>query len=364
MFLLLVICSLFARAQNLVANPGFEDINNCTEYHSDCGIEAWFNIPPVNTLVKYKAAPVPVLGHNFLVLPVENVYEKPGNRGVVYTMLRCPLSAGRKYKISFFINSSGRKFYHLDFCFLESDPNKPGFKPTNLIPSFSITEPDLETEYKLGWKIVEREFMATANDNYLVIGNFSPEKMAYEQKDMMNRLGDVLYFIDEMSVKAIDPVPLCSDYDKRQAELYKQDYRHTEFVSVEKEIPLQEKNELVNDTIIIPAVLFKTNSSELRQSFYNMLDSICEKLKTKTISNIYITGHTDNTGTQQINEQLSLARANSIRRYIATKIPELDPIITTSGKASMEPVADNKTSEGRQQNRRVQIIVTRLNKQD
>ncbi len=350
------------KSQNLVANPGFEDINNCTEYHSDCGIEAWFNIPPVNTLVKYRAAPVPVLGHNFLVLPIENILEKPVNRGVVYTMLLCPLMAGKRYKFSFFLNTSGRKFYHLDFCFLSTEPNIPGFRPTDLVPAFSITDKDLDTDFKLGWKIIEHEFIAAGDDNFLVIGNFSTEKIPYVQKDAMNSLGDVLCFIDELVLKAVDPVPLCNNYAKRQEELYEQNYRHTEFVKVQKETPVPKEDQFITDTIIIPAVLFKTNSAAVKMDFYKMLDSICKKFQTQNISRIEITGHTDNTGTPQRNEQLSRERAEAIKQYISKQLPLLEPLMAAQGKASSFPVADNTTTEGRQQNRRVEIVVTRLNK--
>ena len=64
----------------MLANPGFEDLNHCTEYQADCGIEAWFNIPAKPTLVKGIAVPRPVIGHNLLLVPVENLIEKARNR--------------------------------------------------------------------------------------------------------------------------------------------------------------------------------------------------------------------------------------------------------------------------------------------
>ena len=45
-----------APCQNLFANPGFEDVNNCVEYRTDCAPEAWFNIPAVNYAVKGRFA--------------------------------------------------------------------------------------------------------------------------------------------------------------------------------------------------------------------------------------------------------------------------------------------------------------------
>jgi len=68
-------------------------------------------------------------------------------------------------------------------------------------------------------------------------------------------------------------------------------------------------------------------------------------------------GHTDSTGTDEINERLSLARAESVAKYVVSQgVPA--EAVTSFGFGSTEPVASNDTREGRQQNRRVEIIVS------
>src|SRR5690606_28001542 len=80
-------------AQNLFYNPGFEIINHCTEHHAPCSPSGWFNMQPAD-IVKVKRAnvPSPLLGKNYLIVPVEKL--KHETRPYVYTMLTCKLKAG------------------------------------------------------------------------------------------------------------------------------------------------------------------------------------------------------------------------------------------------------------------------------
>jgi OOP family OmpA-OmpF porin len=69
---------------------------------------------------------------------------------------------------------------------------------------------------------------------------------------------------------------------------------------------------------------------------------------------VIATGHTDNVGTDAYNQKLSERRAAAVKAYLASKgIPSSK--ITTIGKGESQPVATNKTKEGRQKNRRVDI---------
>ncbi len=112
-------------AQNLFANPGFEDINNCTEYHADCAPEAWFNIPATNYLVKGIKAQKPVLGNMLLLVPVGNVMENFNNkRRFIYTLLTCPLVQGEKYALSFFIHTGKKPLKNLIFILQIKSPHQ------------------------------------------------------------------------------------------------------------------------------------------------------------------------------------------------------------------------------------------------
>jgi len=72
---------------------------------------------------------------------------------------------------------------------------------------------------------------------------------------------------------------------------------------------------------------------------------------------LYIQGHTDNTGARELNESLSLRRAQSVATFLSGKGMNSERF-TVEGKAWDEPVASNETVEGRAQNRRVEIYIT------
>jgi outer membrane protein OmpA-like peptidoglycan-associated protein len=68
-----------------------------------------------------------------------------------------------------------------------------------------------------------------------------------------------------------------------------------------------------------------------------------------------IEGHTDSTGSDKINDKLSQARADAVRDYLVEKGFPAD-LLTSKGFGSKNPIGDNNTRQGRQQNRRVEIF--------
>ena len=76
-----------------------------------------------------------------------------------------------------------------------------------------------------------------------------------------------------------------------------------------------------------------------------------------SVTAIIATGHTDSRGTEPYNQKLSERRVETVRQYMVSKgVPAAK--ITTSGKGELQPVATNKTDEGRAKNRRVDIEFT------
>ena len=99
---------------------------------------------------------------------------------------------------------------------------------------------------------------------------------------------------------------------------------------------------------------FKFGTAQLTKSAYERLDRIAEFGAAFPDAKLEITGHTDITGTDKVNKKLSLDRAESVKKYLVKKGIAADRILT-KGQGSSEPIADNKTKEGREQNRRVEI---------
>jgi len=104
------------------------------------------------------------------------------------------------------------------------------------------------------------------------------------------------------------------------------------------------------------AIVFKTGSAVLLPQGKLRLDSVARYLVNNPEVNVTIDGHTDNTGSDKINDPLSLKRAEACKAYIAKK--GIDAArMTTAGFGSKQPTADNKTAEGRRKNRRIEIKI-------
>ncbi len=111
-------------------------------------------------------------------------------------------------------------------------------------------------------------------------------------------------------------------------------------------------------------LLFKTGSAKLGKEGKNAIDQVARALQRTPGFNFVVEGHTDNTGSESKNWQLSLDRANEVVQELISA--GLSPqFITAAGRSSYSPVATNSTSEGRALNRRTEIILlpdnTRIN---
>jgi outer membrane protein OmpA-like peptidoglycan-associated protein len=103
-------------------------------------------------------------------------------------------------------------------------------------------------------------------------------------------------------------------------------------------------------------VLFNTGSATLIANGKTELDIIVDYLKTYQGFNVKISGHTDNTGNDKINQPLSEKRAEAAKTYVVSKGVDAGRI-TTEGLGSTKPIADNKTAAGRKLNRRVEFSI-------
>ncbi len=103
-------------------------------------------------------------------------------------------------------------------------------------------------------------------------------------------------------------------------------------------------------------ITFDTGSSEIKRQAYRSLNHLSRTLSRFQDTNIIISGHTDDRGTDEFNQQLSERRANSVRYYLLDKgIPSYR--VRAIGYGEMRPIADNRTSDGRAKNRRVEITL-------
>lgn len=101
---------------------------------------------------------------------------------------------------------------------------------------------------------------------------------------------------------------------------------------------------------------FDTGSAQLKSNVFPVLDALASEMAAAQQLRIKSVGHTDNTGSAQLNQRLSVNRANSVLNYLASKGIAADRM-TSEGRGFNDPIADNSTAEGRAQNRRVEVYL-------
>jgi outer membrane protein OmpA-like peptidoglycan-associated protein len=104
--------------------------------------------------------------------------------------------------------------------------------------------------------------------------------------------------------------------------------------------------------LVLDRVYFETNSAKLKPESSETLDKVAASIKEWPDVKILVAGHTDSTGADAHNLKLSAARANAVLDYLVSKgVPRTQ--LAAGGFGEKEPIADNKTAEGRAKNRRV-----------
>ena len=103
-------------------------------------------------------------------------------------------------------------------------------------------------------------------------------------------------------------------------------------------------------------VSFDVGRSAIKPNFAPVLNHFATSLNQNPVTTVTIIGHTDNTGSDAINNPLSVDRADAARDYLVSRGVARTRIVT-DGRGSREPVADNSTQQGRDKNRRVEIYV-------
>lgn len=112
-----------------------------------------------------------------------------------------------------------------------------------------------------------------------------------------------------------------------------------------------------NITLNLPSnVTFASNSSDLNSQFFTTLDSVGTVLKEYNKTVVEVAGHTDSTGSDEYNKQLSMRRAQTVANYLTGRGVKQERLLTV-GAGEAYPVASNDTEQGKQLNRRVELTI-------
>ncbi|MBX3686852.1 MAG: OmpA family protein [Rhodocyclaceae bacterium] len=104
------------------------------------------------------------------------------------------------------------------------------------------------------------------------------------------------------------------------------------------------------------AMMFGSGSTEVRRGAYPALDRIAEILIAEPAAGAVVEGHTDSIGRELFNQELSLQRAEAVRQYLIGR-GVAEPRLAAEGRGESRPLEDNGTPEGREANRRIEIIL-------
>jgi len=103
-------------------------------------------------------------------------------------------------------------------------------------------------------------------------------------------------------------------------------------------------------------ISFDVGRSDIKPNFRAVLDQFAAGLSNQPNTDVRIVGHTDNTGPDELNDRLSVQRAQSTRDYLTARGVRGQQV-SVSGRGKREPIADNSSESGRARNRRVDIYL-------
>ena len=361
---------------NLLLNGNFEDINICTEYNAECGVEAWFYLRDIKAQMLSNESGLSFLGNNSfgVSFPWRGF---TGFSPVIGTILPCRLQQGSRYTFKgiykVVINDKlicrpgmaiGKKFYVIGRPFADSLRND------SILQVTKIPDTDL---YQF-----EYNFIATGDEKYLTFGTYIAKDTSLSKQVLYGQQTVALILDNFQLIPDNKNEDVCVLFEKQKEKIYAYNYRHKEmdyslYGKGEVIIPFDEKDSnfithiippgqqpkiILTDTLRLGDVLFDFNKAALKNEAIAMLQHFFSSSSSSTtIDKIFVEGHTDSVGSARTNLQLSKERCESVLQWLnANNIAEKESIlIHPFGKT--RPIATNKTAAGRALNRRVEIII-------
>ncbi|MUL42531.1 OmpA family protein [Streptomonospora sp. PA3] len=157
-------------------------------------------------------------------------------------------------------------------------------------------------------------------------------------------------------------IPITEDGKSRPPSGDLSDPRIWDLRSIEEDLNSGTTREETADEVAISLstdVLFEVGESRLTSTASQTLQQVAQEIESSSGSVVEIDGHTDDTGTDSINDPLSLDRAESVKRALSDLISKPTVEYKVEGHGSQQPIATNETDEGRKKNRRVTITFQR-----
>ncbi len=369
--------SVFASAQtNLLLNGGFEDVNTCTEYNSECGVEGWFYLKDVKAQMLAADSSNKITGANTFGI----FYTWLGYTNfspLIGSILPCFLQKGKQYKFGGIVAATlnGKLNFKIGVCFGEKFyvPNRP-FAKSMQPDSISNLTPIANTPY---YKF-EYSFTATGKERYLTFGTYIEQDTVVDKKKQLIGVQTVSVMLDNFSLTPADEQEtFCPAYTANGKMIYNYNYRHKEmdyslygkgelaikFNYSDSNLITRQKEPvpvIIRDTLKLGDVFFDFNKANLKPEASTILANyFLSKSQNNSIDSIYIEGHTDSIGSEKRNLELSLQRCAAVKNWLTMNSITTTEILFVHPFGKSRPITTNSTASGRALNRRVELIIFR-----
>ena len=373
-FLIILLPAKIFAQHNLLLNGGFEDINTCTEYKAECGVEGWFYLLEVKAQMQTNDANIDLLGYNSLAVS----YKWQGFEGlspVIGTILPCRLQKDSAYVFRGIFSATlnailvlkpgmavGEKFY------VPQRPFSAQMQPAEI--------GDMKQIPKTNFYRFEYKFIATGTERYLTFGTFISKDTTSKLK--LRGIPIITLTMDDFELRsANNNEVVCNDFEVNKKRIYNYNFRHRDMdnnLFTKGELPIDltksDSNNLTRfeipkriikpDTLKLGELFFDFNKANLEKDGITMLEKFFNPAEQRQpIDSIYIEGHTDSIGTDARNFKLSFDRSKTVESWLVLNNILSHEQIQIHSFGKTRPVVSNATSKGRALNRRVEIIIFR-----
>jgi OmpA-OmpF porin, OOP family len=320
-------------SQNLIRNPSFEEDSTTYKYWNPMmgsTVDFYSEKNPEKLNMGFQEAKS---GSKFVGLSILKIDKAGGNiiQGCnrIQIELISPLKEKCTYLIQFFINladSSTIVVNHIGAFFTLTPETARYQKEPNI-----YSNPEDYYSDAQNWTKIEGEYLAKGGERFLTIGNYEVlTKYKFFNVGTWRRRGtnfnqnaslNGYYYVDDVSV-----------------------------VSLGKKVIKR------GDSYTLKNIHFKKNQSTILSPSFSELNGYIDLLKENPTFNVLIKGHTDDLGTRELNDALSLKRAEAVANYFFTK--GIQPSrVEFKGYGSSFPLNKNSTEQEKSKNRRVEILV-------
>ncbi len=366
-------------AQNLIANPDFEDINTCCENYAMCSHEAWFRMSTTQptTFTGTSLENRDKKSFAWLEMGTEDAPDAPF---CLLTPMLCTMREGESYEVVMkvkpmcFVTNQ----IHLLFTDTMSINIKNPLEPSVILSGTG--KKGMINNQEDGVIELRQVYTAKGNERFVILGLFGDkENIRWEKR---GRVGcNIGYAIQHLSITAVNHVLDCDTSGMKKL-IYKENRRHS-FSSEcagdhfnlfpylrgsepEKEVWVDPRIKRFADAKkaqqkpvdnVLRNLNFDTDQSMLKPEAYKEVSRLVVILYNKKDQKVKLIGYTDNQGSDEHNMQLSIARAKAVYEYLIRK--GIAPArITYEGKGATDPIDNNDTEAGRSNNRRVEFFLT------